>query len=73
MVLVLYVTIAMGGTFVLEQAATSLMLEHDRFVGFRDAVEVATLYVRTFVHLASLFICRVLFIAWRSMFPSLLS
>ena len=43
MVLVLYVVVAMGGAFLLEQPASSVLIEHDRMLEFRAAVEVETL------------------------------
>ena len=43
MVLVCYLAVAMGGTFVLEQSGSSLMLGHDRFVAFRAVVKVMAL------------------------------
>lgn len=38
MVLILYLVEAMSGAFVVEQSASSVMIEHDRFILFRAFV-----------------------------------
>ena len=40
MVLALYLIVAMGGTFFVEQPASSVMIEHDRMIVFRALVDV---------------------------------
>ena len=41
-VLALYLCVALGGVYLLEQPGTSLMIEHDRFLGFRDHLTVVS-------------------------------
>ena len=48
-VLVLYLCVALGGTFLLEQAASSLIMEYSRFVEFRMTVEVRNCDTHLFV------------------------
>ena len=53
-VLQLYLVVALGGVYLLEQAASSLMIEHDRFRQFRSDVPVFPLCIdlRVFDYIA---------------------
>lgn len=46
MVLVLYVIVAMKGAFLLEQPASSVLIEHDRMLELRAVVEVESLAIQ---------------------------